>query len=303
MTIAFIHPHKAFLPEIPAYTAFFNRYSIQTIIRSPEQTPPLQADVEWYFMGRAGKNQGRAVVIHEYPSASTPPLGALKNSIKRLLTPKPAFRLFQNEYVAGSFRFSDGIPTGIRPHGFTPVPTADLNTPKPYDFIYIGTVGKARQLDRLFASFISGPLRDHTLLILSQDYQALQKQLGYPPNIHFKGPVPPAEVPGYIRQASYGINFIPDKAPYNRQPSGKLLDYCACALPVITTDYPWIRDFQRQAGGAYYYLQPDLSNFSWEKITQFEYHSPNLTGWTWEEQIRQSGVLEFLQSRFPELSF
>ncbi|HWK03725.1 MAG TPA: glycosyltransferase [Puia sp.] len=304
MTIAFIHPYKAFLPEITAYCAFFNRYDIQTLVPAPEEAGSLHPDVEWYFMGRGGKKKKNGITIHEYSSASTPPLSPLKNIIKRSVTSRPDYRLFQNEYVRNSFRFRDNIPFGIRQHGMTPLPASlSGNRVKSYDFIYVGTVDKTRKLDKFFKHFISGPLRDHTLLVLSKDYQDLEKDLGYPGNIHFKGPVSPADVSGYILQASYGINFIPDRPPFNRQPSGKLLDYAACGTPVITTDYAWIHDFQKEAGGSYYYLRQDLSNFLWEEIVRFDYHSPDLTGWTWEEQIRQSGVLPFLQSKFAGLHF
>lgn len=304
MTIAFIHPHKAFLPEITAYSAFFNRYAIETHILPTKEAGSLHADVVWYFMGRGGKNKKNRVTIHEYPSASTPPLGPLKNIIKRSVTSQPGYRIFQNEYVCNGFRFKDNVPFGIRHHGVNPVPASlTANMVKSYDFIYVGTVDKARKLNNIFEHFISGPLTGHTLLVLSRDYQALEKELGYPVNIHFKGPVPPAEVPGYILQARYGINFIPDRPPFNRQTSGKFLDYVACHTPVITTDYAWIRDFQKKAGGNYYYLRPDLSNFLWDKIIRFDYHFPDLTGWTWEEQIRKSGVLEFLQSKFAGLHF
>lgn len=304
MTIAFIHPHIAFLPEIAAYRAFFERYGVLTKVVTLPEAASLQVEVEWYFMGRGGKKKNTSITIHEYPSASTPPLALLKNCIKRITAPTPAFRLFQNEYVRDIFRFRDDIPFGIRRHAVGPAPLAPSGTMvKTYDFIYSGTVDKARRLDPLFEHFVSGSLKDRTLLVLSRDYQELKKALEFSPNIHFKGPVPPAEVPGYILQARYALNFIPDQQPFNRQPSGKFLDYVACRTPVITTDYQWIRDFQAEKGGNYYYLLPDLSNFLWDPIIHFDYRFPDLTGWTWDEQIRQSGVLQFLLSKFPDLRF
>lgn len=304
MTIAFVHPHKAFLPEIAAYQAFFNSHGVDTKILYPAETDMQDIDVEWHFMGRARKPKNpHTVVIHEYTSASTPPLAGVKDLVKKIITPKPSYRIFQNEYVQNTLGFDDNIPFGIRRHAVDIPPIIPNDASKTFDFIYVGTVDKARQLDNLFKLFVSGPLKAHNLLVLSREYQMLQHQLGDPANIRFDGPVAPADVHKYIAKASYGINYIPDIQPYNRQPSGKFLDYAACGIPVITTDYRWIRDFQHQAGGKYYYLKPDLSNFTWDRISQYDYQPPDLTGWTWEEQIRGSGILQFLTDRFPDTHF
>jgi len=313
MTITFFHPGKAFLPEIGAYRDFFVKYGVTTHILSPEGADqpriadqprgadqPRNADVEWYFMGRGGKKKKGKVIIHEYSSCSVPPLFRVKDRIKRLINPEPDFRLFQNEYVRSQMSPGNKIPYGFRGHGCLPQ-TASPATSTPaspsYDLIYVGSVDSKRRLDRLFDHFISGPLREHRLLVVSRDYQALRERLGHPPNIHFKGPVAPEEIPLCIRQARYGINFMPDREPFNSQPSGKFLDYAACRIPIISTDYAWVRQFQETAGGMYFYLRPDLSNFTWEAITGFDYRQPDLTGWSWDEKIRHSGVLEFLSSR------
>ena len=94
-----------------------------------------------------------------------------------------------------------------------------------------------------------------------------------------------------------------DKEPFNEQTSTKLLEYAALKMPIITTDYKWIRNFQKENGGNFFYLEKDLSNFIWKNISQFNYSFPDLKEWTWEKQIRKSGVLEFLQTKFRNLSF
>ena len=64
-----------------------------------------------------------------------------------------------------------------------------------------------------------------------------------------------------------------------------------------------MEQFEKNVGGRYFYLDNDLQNFTWETISAFNYDFPDLSEWTWDKQIRQSGVLEFLQSIFPELEF
>jgi len=62
-------------------------------------------------------------------------------------------------------------------------------------------------------------------------------------------------------------------------------------------------DFQKEAGGNVYYLRHGPIQFPVEEIVRFDYHSPDLTGWTWEEQIRQSGVCRFCNQNLAGLHF
>jgi hypothetical protein len=47
-------------------------------------------------------------------------------------------------------------------------------------------------------------------------------------------------------------------------------------------------------------LKDDLTNFTWDNINQFDYAFPDLSELTWENQIKRSGVLEFLSAKFPD---
>ena len=146
-------------------------------------------------------------------------------------------------------------------------------------------------------------MKDHSLLILSNNYEDLKNKLKLHKNIFFAGPVKHKEVKTYIEKSRFALNFILDEEPFNQQTSTKFLEYAALKISVISTSYAWVKYFQQKYGGNYFYLNNDLSNFTWEKISDFSYSFPELNEWTWEKQIRRSGVLEFLQSKFPELSF
>ena len=296
MTIAFIHPHKAFMPEIIAYVDFFSAMGVTTLVIKPQEVDAIQCDVEWHFMGSHTRRNKNRITIHEYASASVPPFSILKDRIKQLINARPDYRIFNNEYVLQQFRSNDKVPYGIRNYGI-PSGTAYLlpAIEKKYDFVYIGTVDKGRQPELLLNCFAGGALKDHSLLVLSRSYDALQKEYAGARNIVFEGPVPYHDIYAHIQQARFGINYMPDILPYNRQTSAKFIDYAACRLPVITTDYAWVRDFQQKYGGHFFYLQPGLSNFTWENISGFTFSQPDVNGWTWEKQIRGSGVLEFLQ--------
>ena len=66
-------------------------------------------------------------------------------------------------------------------------------------------------------------------------------------NIHFAGPVLHEDVPKYISKAKFAINFMVDEEPFNQQTSTKMIEYAALKIPVVTTDYAWARNFQKDS--------------------------------------------------------
>jgi glycosyltransferase involved in cell wall biosynthesis len=174
---------------------------------------------------------------------------------------------------------------------------------KCYDFIYAGSVDARRGVDVLLECFTTGNLKNRILLVLSKDYAQTAMRFSAHENICFKGPVPYREVYSYIDQCRYAINFMPDIEPFNKQVSAKFLDYADCGIPIVTSQYEWVKAFERANGGRYFYLQPDLSNFTWECINAFSYAAPDLREWTWEKQIEKSGITSFLEKRFPGIAF
>ncbi|MBO9201367.1 MULTISPECIES: glycosyltransferase family protein [Niastella] len=298
MTIGFIHEHKAFLPELNAYADFFAARGIQSFIVHPSQLHTISCDVEWHFMGRQVQRNRNRITIHEYCSASVPPFGKLKDSIKKLTNAQPDYRIFNSEYVRQRFNFTDAIPFGFRDCGIPSGISYQTNVQKQYDFVYVGTIDKSRNMELLFDCFTTGALKDRTLLVLTRNYQLLDVKYKNARNIIFKGPIPFNEVYAHIQEARFAINYMPNVAPFNQQASAKFLDYAACGIPVVTSDYHWVRSFQHTYGGHYFYLQPNWENFTWENINSFTYAQPDLNSWTYEKQIFRSGVLSFLESKF-----
>ncbi|AXY75170.1 glycosyltransferase family 1 protein [Paraflavitalea soli] len=298
MTIAFVHRNKAFLPEIEAYTRFFTNLGVECIAITKEETDRLRPEVEWRMMGFDGSKPRAGVAkIHEYASASLPPGRYFKNLRKSLFNAQPDFRLFLNEYVRKTFNFRDKVPFGYRDMGIPPEWLFSPTRPvmKAYDFVYAGSLDKSRNPERLLDHFSMGSMKGRSLLLISHHYEGLQTQYAAHENIVFKGPFEHREIRHYLNKARFGINYIADKEPFNQQTSTKFLEYLACGLPVVSTDYQWVRDFQHQYGGDYFFLSPDLSSMDWESICGFNYSSPDMRLWTWERKIRASGVLEFLK--------
>lgn len=304
MTIAFVHNYKAFLPGLYGYRQFFAKYGINTEVVTPDELRIIHRDVEWYFLGTDISSPKEGIYkIHEYPSASLPPFRKWKDWVKSFINTQPDFRIYQNEFVKNCLGFHDTIPFGFRELGIPDIWLSGFPTlPKEYDFIYIGDVSATRNIPYLLGKFTE-LMKDKSLLILSHQYDDLKQKFADNKNIHFKGPVQKEQVRDYILRSKFALNYIPDIVPFNQQTSTKLLEYCACHIPVISTRYNWVEQFEKNVGGRYFYLDNDLRNFTWEAISAFNYEFPDLSEWTWDKQIRQSGVLEFLQSIFPELEF
>lgn len=302
MVIAFIHNGKAFLPALHAYINFFSKFDITLLTCSSKELTHINCDVEWHFMGLDQKRKTGAIKIHDYSSSSTPPFARLKNKLKVQLNTKPDYRLFPNEFIYNSFPFKDDVAFGFRDVGIVPTDSFnEYDTKKDFDFIYVGEMN-LRRLQPLLTCFTKGALATKSILFLSKDYQQIADTLKPFENIKFRGPVRPDEVKKYIQASRFGINYIPDIEPFNQQTSTKLLEYAANKIPIISTRYPWIESFQKKYGGKYYYLENDMSNFTWEAVMEAEYEFPDLSTWTWEYQIKNSGVLQFLESKFPGMT-
>lgn len=304
MTIAFVHNGKAFLPEIAAYTEFFTARGIECKETDPEGLQWLQHDVAWHFMGTdLQKKQEGVFTIHEYTSASMPPAAGAKDIYKRFFNKKPDYRLFLNEYVRAVFSFEDDVPFGFRDMGLPAswLHTTPGNIDKEFDFIYVGEI-RNREIHYLLDVFSQGALHGRSILIISRNYESIRRKYQAFDNIIFKGPLAHEQIRSYINKASFAINYMPDEEPFNRQTSTKLLEYAACGIPIITSDYHWMRNFEFQYGGRYFYLENDLSNFTWDAVQTFAYSFPDLSDWTWEKQIRNSGVLVLLEQQFRGLN-
>src|SRR5215204_2632482 len=304
MLIAFVHTGKAFLPGMAAYSDYFSGLGVNTRVVLKKNLKGLKPDVEWHFMGvHSRKMCPGSVIIHEYASASIPPFANLKNAIKKRVNIKPDFRIFLNDYVREKLDFNDSVPHGYRNLGlhdeFLNAPIKFSDSEKKYDFIYVGMTDYDVHFRKMLDHFIEA-FRERSLLILSKNYDRLSKHYQMNKNIVFAGPVPQSEIPAYIRSSRFAINFRFNVEPYKWQTSTKLLEYAACKTPVITSDLPWVREFQQEYGGRYFYLKDDLTNFTWDNINQFDYTFPDLSELTWEYQIKRSGVLDFLSAKFPD---
>lgn len=296
--ILFIRNPKAYLPEISAYCNYFNNHEQFQAFDSkdlPDNVDLSQFDVIWEFMGRGGTTiQNHQVSVHEYVSLSTGRFPRTKNMIKSLFNAKPDLRVFLNPDVKKDFKFRDNIPFVYRDMGIDPVfiQQGKQTVVKEYDFVYTGVINSTRGMDIFIRDFCHNP--PGQLLLIGEVSEEIAKDYGDHPNLTFTGVLPYKKVPYYASKARYGINYMPNKYPYNIQTSTKLIEYLALGLDIITTDYQWVREFEAKYQLKFHYFDQD------NKINLAKVHEENFENtfeaqkFLWDELIEESNVAERL---------
>jgi glycosyltransferase involved in cell wall biosynthesis len=257
MLIDFVHTGDAYLPELQAYMAFIQAAGHQAKVHRHVDTVPRDAAVLWWMCGQVSTALAQrypgAFHIHEYASSSVPPWAWLKDRVKRVRQAVPQYRIFQNDWVRERMGFDDALPYEFRDMGLAPE-FFDSLTPRAtpeFDFVYLGEM---RRLQHFFPLFGALAQAATSVLLVGEIGAELQRNLPQQGRLTVTGRVPHGEVPAQLRRARYGLNLVPDQLPYTRQTSTKLLEYCAAGLPVLSTDYPWVRAFEQQHAARFAYL-------------------------------------------------
>jgi glycosyltransferase involved in cell wall biosynthesis len=296
LQIALIHNGPAFKPELTAYRAFFASRGVKAeVFRRPRPHELRDFDVEWHFTGldRLPRQKGR-IKVHEYTSSSIPPCARWKNRLKRQFNMRPDLRVFSDRFIRDAFAFRDEVPTFYRPapavaSGF--LDCAPSSEPE-FDLVYLGTLHRSRRAVPMLRR-VMDRLPEARLLVVN----GLEPFLPPAERIHYTGLLPYEEVPQALRRARYGLNLVPNRFPFHRQASLKLAEYAAVGLRVISTDYPWARQFEAERRGRFFFLSPGMRNLSEASLAEFDFRGPHLHGLRWEEVLDQSGVLPWLMER------
>jgi len=298
MQVHFIHPGHSYLPELEAYAAHLQPWGHELCTHQNASTVPVDARVVWWMCGRVPSAEARRLKntfhIHEYASTSAPPKAWAKDQIKRWTQPKPDYRLFQNEWVRQRLGFADDVPWEFREMG---VSSTFLTQPQPedaaeFDMVYLGDMVRLRHFLPVFEGLEQAGMR--TLLIGSMP-APLQRQFQAFTHITVTGKVPHHEVPAQLRRARCALNLVPDRLPYSEQTSTKLLEYCAIGLPVISTDYRWVRNFAASNKAAIAYLPAQASasayaDFFRKTKDMASAPSPDMGGWAWPHTLARLNI-------------
>ena len=172
-----------------------------------------------------------------------------------------------------------------------------LTQPQPedaaeFDMVYLGDMVRLQHFLPVFEGLEQAGMR--TLLIGSMP-ASLQRQFQAFKHITVTGKVPHHKVPAQLRRARCALNLVPDQIPYSEQTSTKLLEYCAIGLPVISTDYRWVRNFAASNPAAIAYLPARASasayaDFFRETRDMASAPSPDMGGWAWPHTLARLNI-------------
>lgn len=280
---------KAILPEINAYKKYITDYQIVDS-RELDIIDFNEFDIIWKFMGIDFIKKKDIPVIHEYASLSTGKFPKLKNEIKRVFNIKPKVRIFLNKNVKNEFGFNDKIPYIYRDMGIDKCFFIN-NEKKNYDFVYVGSMSNDRQIVNILEKFAKG-MKTSSLLMIGEPEKELYEMYKNFSNIIFTGKLKYQDVPQIASQAEYAINYIPDRYPYNLQTSTKLLEYVAMNLKVITTEYFWVNEFEKEREMKFYRISNDLRELDEKALRNFNFKNTNIKDRLWKNIIDKSKVKE-----------
>lgn len=294
--ILFNRSERAFLPEVDAYIKYINKRNDFVAYDSSKLLDYKlnDFDVIWEFKGLGGIDVENQILVHEYASLSTGKFPQVKNFVKSRRNIKPDLRIFLNENVKEGFYFNDNTEFCFRDMGIDKMFFEQSEIKKEYDYVYVGPIVKERELDKFLEKFVK---KDNgKLCLIGNVDEDIYNSFKNNKNLTFTGKVPYAEVPKIASKAVYGINYIPDKYPFNVQTSTKLLEYLAMGLKVITTDYKWIREFENRHNCAFYKLNYSNLEFDRDDIEKHNFISNfKSEEYLWDDVIEKSNVINKLK--------
>ncbi|MGG4488686.1 glycosyltransferase [Metabacillus idriensis] len=292
--------NKAYLPVIDAYMKYFNGngYDFQMYDSSKLRDFHINDfDVLWKFMGFEAFPKNDIKIIHEYPSLSTGLLPKWKNEVKSRLNTKPDLRIFLNVFVKEGMNFKDNIEYIYRDMGVDNIFFNFQNSSKNYDCVYVGSISKERSI-HILLDYFKYHCKNKNLLLIGAVQDDIYKNYSSCENIIFTGKLSYEDVPKYASQAVYGVNYMPDKYPFNIQTSTKLLEYLSMGLKVITTDYFWVNNFMIENDVEFIKVDEKLEGL--ENLLKYDERTSgtfiNMEKYKWSNIIKQSLLEEKLKN-------
>jgi hypothetical protein len=297
--IAFIHVGGAYAPELKAYSNYLTNNGFYVdIFKTYDKNALKDFDVEWHIMGvDYHKKNNNRIKIHEYSSLSIPPFAKCKDWAKKQINTKPDLRIFGSPFIQTNLGFNDQLPFLFRKEAAVASIFFNVknNVPKDFDFVYSGSTHKSRKILFLLKKFTE-LLPENNLLIIGVPPVNLPNNLAKNPLIKFTGKIPYEQVPQRLIRAHYAINFMPDIYPFNQQRALKLMEYCAVGLPVLTSSYLWVNNFEKKMNGSFFKLKHDLSNLQLPLIKSHNFKIPDVSNLTWGNVLQKSGIVNWLNN-------
>ncbi len=150
-------------------------------------------------------------------------------------------------------RWGAVTPIGVDKQFLTFQLPPDIQTGGKRTFVYIGTIGKMRNLE-LLLNAAAEVLRQNdrfslTLIGPGDDreyYNGLIHSLGLTNHVYLGSPVPYQKIPETIARFDVAIAYVPNVEDWQYQPTLKVLEYRAMGIPIVATDNPPNREVVEQ---------------------------------------------------------
>ena len=293
LKILMLNTKKSYLPELESYKQYFFDTAEIYFEDEIEKSDLKYFDIVWEFMGfdMTKPKLKSQLLIHEYPSLSAGAFPHLKNYLKRKLNAKPDLRIFLNENINSELNFNDKINFCYRNMGVHRTFFNHKNAKKKYDFVYIGEINKDRQIDKLLDKFTKKNTQEFSILVIGKPKDDIQKKYEQYKNISFAGYIHYKNIPTLASKAVYGINWIPNKYPYNLQTSTKLLEYCAMDLKIVNLQNDWSAKFEKEQNAKFFNVKPNYK-INLKELENFKFVTPDVNEFEWSKVLQKSKIKE-----------
>ncbi|MDO5503217.1 MAG: glycosyltransferase [Actinomycetia bacterium] len=298
--VGIARPQHFYGPEVFALVEHFTddpdvRY---VLVDEPADVDDPQFDLAHVMMGIEPRwRRHRTPRLHDYASLSTPPHAHVKDLAKRFGQSPPLLRSFLNPYVRDHMKFGDSRPYVFRDMGVPDYFYSPATVPeKQYDIGYAGSLTASRGLMGPLQALAGAGFR---LLLVGEPEPELRQLLQRHTNVTFTGRMAQPEVADALRSCAYGLNYVADVEPYNRQTSTKVLEYSALGLGIISNDYAWVRQFQAEHDAVFALLDP-RSPLTPESLAGLSLRNADAELFRWSLVLRESGLRERIQEVLRE---
>lgn len=312
--IYFISPGTQNLPDINAYLDYCKKLKIEAYAVNSNydfKGESRKNIIKWYFMGFYPNFNKNDFVVYEYLSLSTGKFTLIKDFIKRTLSIRANVCIYLNEYVKKKLSFSSMTTSyAIRDMGVSNLfinfeQNDDRHTQCEFDFVYCGSLAKDRKIEKLLTLFTNGIFQDFSLLVIGRTEPEMVKEFASE-NISFIGKIDYRDVPCALKRARCAINYIPDKQPFNKQTSTKLIEYLAMKMPVLSTKYDWVCDFVKENSAPVYFMNfdkdfdKDFDFLDFKRFLSAKHKFPDMKKYDWDYIIEESNVFDVVLSEFQK---
>ena len=118
------------------------------------------------------------------------------------------------------------------------------------------------------------------------------KKFKYFKNIEIISKVDRDIIPKLFSYCRAGLNYTPNKFPYEIQTSTKTIEYCAAGLGVLSSRSIWSKNFVKKRKANFMWIDNLRSR---DEFDDFKFISPNVEDLEWSKILNKSGLIKFIK--------